>query len=434
MSQDISNGQKSQKDESLCRRKTDREYLLNKSILFIGAFDEVTELISIFQRSFKIFESSYNFNYIIEQINKYDVIFCLEDEHSLSYLHDIRKLNKNIPFVILSSKNFLSSSTIYIKDKLSQYISREFSYTDILYILQHELQRYDTLLKNKDLEAKNKAYLEMLDKFVIVSRTDLKGRITYVNDIFCEVNKYTKEELIGKSHNITRHPDTNPSVFKELWKKITNDEVWEGTLTNRNKDNETYIAKTIIFPFYNNNNGIKTGYMAIRYVVTDEINENKQLKAYIMKTVLDLKKQLKEETAKHKLELQEKNKKIKYLEILSENSITRDEEILQKKLLKQETQIGTYDERLKEQEMMHKKRVAEYLKEKRVHDTLLDEKNYEIDRLKDEKIDLNSKITELENVIYDHQETMKHLKKQLDVEKDLLEHREEQLATLQAKI
>ena len=417
-------------DISTNRRKTDRKYLLNKSILFIGAFDEISELINILQRTFKTFESSYHLDYIEEKLDKFDIIFCLEDENSLNYLQTIRKINEYIPFVLLSSKNFpSSSSTIYIQDKLSHYIQKEFSTLDIVYILQNKLQIYDTLISNKQLEEKNKAYLEMLDKFVIVSRTDLSGRITYVNDIFCEVNKYTKEELIGKSHNITRHPDTNIAVFKELWKKITNNEIWEGILKNQNKEKETYIAKTIIFPFYDN--GVKIGYMAIRYVITDEINQNKDLKAYIMTTVLDLKKQLKIQYSKYELAMQEKNDKIKQLEILSEECISKDDSILQKKLVKQKNQIGTYDERIKEQDTIHKKRIAEYLKEKRSTDAVIDLKNSEIIKLTNEKIDLNSNITDLEIVIDKQEKVIKELKKQLDIEKDLLKHREDQLLKLE---
>ena len=51
----------------------------------------------------------------------------------------------------------------------------------------------------------------------LISRTDLKGRITYANPAFIEVSGFTREELIGKAHNVVRHPDVPPAVFKELW-------------------------------------------------------------------------------------------------------------------------------------------------------------------------------------------------------------------------
>lgn len=75
---------------------------------------------------------------------------------------------------------------------------------------------------------------------LIVSRTDLKGNITYANDIFALISGYKIDELIGKSHNIVRHPDMPKSIFKELWLDLQTKGSWSGVVKNKRKDDGFY--------------------------------------------------------------------------------------------------------------------------------------------------------------------------------------------------
>ena len=74
----------------------------------------------------------------------------------------------------------------------------------------------------------------------ILSETDEKGIITYVNDLFCEIAGYTKEELIGEPHNIVRHPDMPRIAFQGLWDDIQSKGFWNGTVKNLRKDRGSY--------------------------------------------------------------------------------------------------------------------------------------------------------------------------------------------------
>ncbi|MDD5158252.1 PAS domain-containing protein [Sulfurimonas sp.] len=85
---------------------------------------------------------------------------------------------------------------------------------------------------------------------IIISRTDLEGNITYVNEIFSQISGYAPEELLGKHHNIVRHPDMPKSIFKELWGKIKNKEQWSGVVKNIRKDGGFYWVKAIISGVY----------------------------------------------------------------------------------------------------------------------------------------------------------------------------------------
>ncbi len=75
---------------------------------------------------------------------------------------------------------------------------------------------------------------------LIVSRTDLKGNITYANETFADISGYSIDELIGKPHNIVRHPDMPKSVFKELWEDLQIKGFWSGFVKNIRKDEGYY--------------------------------------------------------------------------------------------------------------------------------------------------------------------------------------------------
>lgn len=98
----------------------------------------------------------------------------------------------------------------------------------------------------------------------IVSKTDLKGLITYVNDDFVEISGFTRDELIGKSHNIVRHPDMPPQAFKWLWDTIKQDLPWRGIVKNRCKNGDHYWVKALVSPI--KNDGKVVGYLSVRSV------------------------------------------------------------------------------------------------------------------------------------------------------------------------
>ena len=85
---------------------------------------------------------------------------------------------------------------------------------------------------------------------LIISRTDLKGIITYVNDTFAEISGYEADELIGKPHNIVRHPDMPKSAFEDVWKTIQAGDVWQGYIKNMRKDRGYYWVEAEVSGVY----------------------------------------------------------------------------------------------------------------------------------------------------------------------------------------
>ena len=85
---------------------------------------------------------------------------------------------------------------------------------------------------------------------LIVSRTNLKGIITYANETFAQISGYEIDELIGKPHNIVRHPDMPKSIFKELWETLKKDGLWSGVVKNLRKDEGFYWVYAEISEVY----------------------------------------------------------------------------------------------------------------------------------------------------------------------------------------
>jgi len=114
------------------------------------------------------------------------------------------------------------------------------------------------------------------DDGLIVSSTDLEGIITYINRKFYDISGYTKEELIGKGHNMIRHPDMPKVLFQELWETIYAGKEWTGVLKNLRKDGKYYWAYMHISPIASGEK--TTGYTAVgRPASAMEIEESATL-------------------------------------------------------------------------------------------------------------------------------------------------------------
>ena len=98
-----------------------------------------------------------------------------------------------------------------------------------------------------NLPVTGREYL-LRDGSAIVSKTDTKGRITYVNDEFVAVSGFTEDELIGKAHNLVRHPDMPPEAFADLWRTLQAGRPWTGYVKNRRKDGDHYWVLANVTP------------------------------------------------------------------------------------------------------------------------------------------------------------------------------------------
>lgn len=205
----------------------------------------------------KVIDENYNLalilsDYEIPEMNGFELTKSIR-------LHKVYNL---IPIIVITSNN--SSE---LKTKLYKY-----GVNDIIYkpILKEELivKVSDIFLNMKHIEEIN-SFNTLVDRNIITSITDKRGIITAASEAFCKISGYSKEELIGKNHNIVRHPDTPSSVFEEMWKTIKSGNTWKGEIKNRKKDGSFYWVNAVIEPILSNDSDI-LGYTAIRYDITDK--------------------------------------------------------------------------------------------------------------------------------------------------------------------
>jgi len=186
----------------------------------------------------------------------------------------------------------------------------------------------------KTLELK----IDTFDKHIIYSTTDLHGTITYANKAFCDISGYTLEELVGKPHNIVRHPDMPKEAFSKMWYDLKTKKHWRGEVKNKKKDGGFYWVEAIIEAEYDHN-GNYIGYHAVRQDITSK------------KEVETLQKDM--EKLNEHLEAQNDEKIIEVIEL------TKDIRDTQKEII---FTMGTIGEIRSKETGNHVKRVAEYTK------------------------------------------------------------------------
>ncbi len=119
-------------------------------------------------------------------------------------------------------------------------------------------------------------YIQAIEENNIVSKTDINGIITFVNDEFCKISKYSREELIGKNHNIVRHPNVPKETFKKLWDTILSKKIYKATVKNLAKDGSVFYVNTTVIPILNERDEILE-FIAIRYDVTKAVEDANKL-------------------------------------------------------------------------------------------------------------------------------------------------------------
>ena len=148
-------------------------------------------------------------------------------------------------------------------------------------------------------------YKDAIEKTNIISKTDTEGIITFVNDEFCAISGYTRAELLGKNHNIIRHPDVDAHKFRLLWETIKKKNIYKGTVKNRTKEGSSFYVNTTVIPILGENAEI-VEYIAIRYDVTKEViykHELQKKETELEELNKNLEKKIEEKTK----ELQELN-------------------------------------------------------------------------------------------------------------------------------
>jgi PAS domain S-box-containing protein len=178
-------------------------------------------------------------------------------------------LNCTTTLLILSENP--KPNSLHVKKKNKTFKLGENTFNSLLHLIKQTTSELNTEIIVQE------QYKKAVDSALLVSKTDYYGNITYVNDNFCKVSGYSKEELIGKNHNIIRHPDMPKQVFKSMWKTILSGKIWHGRIKNRAKDAKDYTVDATISPIFDDKSKI-VEFIALRQNVTKQVKVQESLK------------------------------------------------------------------------------------------------------------------------------------------------------------
>ena len=215
-------------------------------------------------------------------------VYLDEVEESLKKNEQIfRKnlINQIVSMLILFV--FIFSFIYFISKKLSKYLKNnienftvafeEASMKNIKIDTKHlTFKEFISLANNLNttLESKNQTekklqeHIKIINENIIISSTNKNGLITDVSEAFCKVSGFSKDELIGNTHKLLRHPDTPNEFYTNIWEKLLNAQTWEGEIKNINKNGKTYWLHTVIKPIFENHEIV--GYTTIQTNITNK--------------------------------------------------------------------------------------------------------------------------------------------------------------------
>ena len=261
------------------------------SILFVEDDEIIRSEISTFLNS-KIFKNVHvadNGQKGLLKYNKYRPDIVLTDltmpiMDGLEMSRAIRQTDESVPILLITSHFEKEITEAAVDIGIDGYLFKPLAISRVEKILNKYIERI--LLKRK-LNNEHKLleqYKNIIDISASITKTDLKGIITFVNDQFCKMSGYTKDELIGKNHNIIRHPDNPKSLYKGMWDTIKSKKIWRGSIKNRKKNGDTCYESTVVAPILNAKDVIQE-YISIRQDITELYTKKEVLRKRVKEEV-----------------------------------------------------------------------------------------------------------------------------------------------------
>ena len=228
--------------------------LENIKLLYVEDDEGIrTELVELFEMECKELYVATNGEEGLKSYYEYQPDIILTDIRmpkmdGLSMVEKIREDNQSIPVIVSSAFNDSEYLLKAIQMGINYYLLKPINLHELYSTIEKIASNLIVKKRLQESEQILSQYKDVVDESAIVSKADSKGLITYVNDAFVKISGYSRDELIGKNHNIVRHPDMSSSVFEDMWKSILAKKVWNGVVKNRAKDGSVYYVDSTITP------------------------------------------------------------------------------------------------------------------------------------------------------------------------------------------
>ena len=200
----------------------------------------------------------------------------------------IKQINSTIPIIIITAFNDTDYLFEAIKLNVTNYLTKPLNLFALSEVLASIAKNINLENENKEIYNSLKQYKDIVDERSIISKTDINGIITYINEPFEKISGYKKEELLGKPHSIITHPAINKNIFKKMWKRINIEkESWQGRLRNITKEGNEYFVDIIIKPILDLDGNI-IEYISLSNDITDLETTKEYFKAQTQKSAFNL--------------------------------------------------------------------------------------------------------------------------------------------------
>lgn len=326
----------------------------------------------------------------------------------IEMLEKIRAFDKEVPVIFTTAYSDTEFLVDAIKLKVFEYIIKPID----IRLLMKSLAELSTiiyqefLLKQQNKELKK--YKDTIYNNNIVIRTSKNMKITFVNDLFCEITGFDKKDLIGEELSAIRHKDSDPTIYEKIYSSVNNNKQWKGQLKNLTKDGSYYIADTTIIATLNDTAEV-TGALVIQKDETKEAIKRRDVQSSLIKDKGEIFKRSKESSA----------------ELLYTINSLKDEVLQLKKELKQSKQDKdryiytaekfTLENKKLKMELKHYKNDASLVEEKSSNTIKLSKENADL------KVELKRLNVKLETIHETHEKEILQLKVNHEVEIDDLE-------------
>jgi len=343
-----------------------------------------------------------------EKQNEIDVIVAdinMPVLTGIQMLQKIREFDKEIPTIFATAYSDNEFLVDAIKLKVSEYIIKPIDIRKLMTSLNEIAKNiyHDFLINQQNKELKK--YKDIIYNNNIVIRTNKNMKITFVNDLFCEITGFDKKELLGEELTILRHKDTDSEIYKKIYNSILNNRQWNGELKNLTKDGNFYYADTSIVSTLNDSGEI-TGCLIIQKDETLKAIKRREIQTSLIKD---------------KSEIFQKSKKSSAELYQVINNLNYELESLKNDLLKEKQEKDSYISTLERYSSENKKLLSEIITYRKVNETSHDATRKLIKMSKesaDLKVEIKRLETKLEMIEDEHQKELKQQKVYYEVKLD----------------
>ena len=307
----------------------DKEFLKTLTVMYVEDDTSIRESLgAIFQKVFKDVIMCVDGQDGLEKYKLYTTDLGIEIDavvsdinmpklNGLQMLSKIREFDIDVPAIMTTAHGETDFLMEAIRVNVSYYALKPINTPDLLANIQKFClaKHQQKLISRKEKELSS--YIDIIDQVATVAKINNEGNFIEVNDLFCEVSLYDKNNITNRSITEMTHPDIISSVYTTMQKTLKNGQTWEGLYKCIDNNNDTFYLRVSAIPEFNDSNNEMQGYIMVGFIATEDEQEKRDTMQKVRHNIIEhkqkegkLKSKIRQlETTKRTLEYKQKNTK-----------------------------------------------------------------------------------------------------------------------------